>query len=674
MVYFIFSFILLIYFELVGRLFFLRVKKKVSDFSFLIGFVLVMAILYVISWPITAFNGNFYHLVFLYGALFVISLFAIFKNIKNIDFRFNYKLWLVFFVLLAAEAYISYHRTLGDPHGFDTLYYLNTVSFNIGNTELNSLHPHFGTYPNTDVQWITYVFQSYYYFVEVFIWVVSNVLKIIGVRFETEPAFVWIFQILGSMFFIGTSLTCVKEVNCKNKILNVAFILITILFLGNLYYNNVYAFIGNNYRMSVHALATIYLFRYFKNKDKYNLFMCFMLMEGMCAFSSTGTFALIFLLFGLFYALCNEENNLLKYYVVACYVPTLNILVTKLGQKWYIPFVLLVMFGAIWILNDKIIQLFKNKKIKIGSLVVCFVVLYVLSYKVTGKLIDFNAFLNNYSEIADMSFDYFMFTDLRHWLFNILVLGTMFFYLLKNREDKFPIVCWVLILVLYNPLTCTFLNKVNWVYYRTYDIIINNFTIMLFIKYLLNSLNKKYIQNCLIAVVLVISIVLSYIQIPMYYHESFVPDDDYNYIYKIENSELELIDNVRKMISDFGIENPRIINQTFYMPSYIKGEYLFGKEKRYNYSNYDDVSYALYLIFFPHDDAYDNFWPSDAVPDYVNLSEYLKNCDYDILIVNSNSFFYDEDDNYIQLSSYVEECGYAKTEYSTSLYDVFYLN
>ena len=26
-----------------------------------------------------------------------------------------------------------------------------------------------------------------------------------------------------------------------------------------------------------------------------------------------------------------------------------------------------------------------------------------------------------------------------------------------------------------------------------------------------------------------------------------------------------------------------------------------------------------------------------------------------------------------QLSSYVEECGYIKTEYSTSLYDVYYL-
>ena len=664
---------LLVYFELIGRLFFLKAKKEPNSFSFLIGFVLIMAILYVISWPITAFNGNFYHLATLYGSLFLLSLIGIIKNIKKIGFKLNNGIWFIFFVLVIVEIYISYQRTLGTPHGFDVLYYLNTISFNIGNTELNSLHPHFGTYPNTDIQWITYVFQSYYYFIEVFIWLVSNILRTVGIRFETEPAFVWIFQIFGSMFFIGTSLTCVEEIKSKNKILNISFVLLIVLFLGNLYYNNVYAFIGNSYRMSIHALATIYLFRYFKDKDKHNLFMCFMLMEGMCALSSTGTFALIFLLFGLFYALCNEEKNLLKYYVAVCYVPTLNILVTKLGQKWYIPIALLVVFGIIYLLNDTIIGIFKNKKFKVASLLVIFFALFVLSYKITGNIFNFNAFLNNYSEIADMSFDYFMFSDLRHWLFNVLVLGILFYFLIKNKKDKFSIVCWVLILVLYNPFTCTFLNKVNWVYYRTYDIIINNFTIMYFINYLSEDISKNIIQKLFTVYVLAVSIALSCLQIPIYYHESFVPDDDYNYVYKIENSELELIDNIRKMVKDLDLENPRIINQTFYMPSYIKGEYLYGKEKRYNINAYDNISYALYLIFFPHDYAFDNFYPSDANPDYENLKYYLQNCDYDILIVSSNSFFYDKDGNYIQLSTYVQECGYKKSEYSTYLYDVYYL-
>ena len=267
MIYFIVPFLLLIYFEILGRYFFLKIKKEALPFSFLIGFVLTMALLYIISWPITAFNGNFYHLLALYLILFVASVMLIIKDIKNISFKFDIKTYLIFFILLIIEIYISYNRTLGDPHGFDSLYYINTVAFNIGNPELNSLHPHFGTYPNTDVQWITYVFQSYYYFIGVIIWLGQKLFGVVGVSFEIMPAFVWVFQIFGSMFFIGTSITCIKEINNKNKSLNLAYICLVVLFLGNLYYNNVFAFIGNNYRMSIHALATIYLFRYFNDKS-----------------------------------------------------------------------------------------------------------------------------------------------------------------------------------------------------------------------------------------------------------------------------------------------------------------------------------------------------------------------------------------------------------------------
>lgn len=672
MLYFLLPFLLLIYFELIGRLFFLKIKKEPLDFSFVIGLSLVMAILYILSWPITAFNGDFYHLASLYILLFIISIILIIKNIKKISYKFDYKLYILFFVLLAFEIFISYHRTLGDPHGFDTVYYVNTISFNIGNHELNSLHPHFGTYPNTDVQWITYIFQSYYYFIGVFLWGVQNVLKLVGIIFEILPGIVWVFEILQEMFFIATSILCIKEINSKNKLLNISFICLLVLFFGNLYYNNVFGFIGNNFRMPIHALSTIYLFRYFNNKDKTDLFISFMLMLGMCSFASTGTFALIFFLFGLFFALVDSEDNLIKYFVVVCFVPAINILITQFGQKWYIPLLVLILFIGVWYLNDFIIKLFRNNIVKYGTIALATIILMVLSFTITHNLFDFNAFLNNYSEIADMSFDYFMFNDLRHYLFNPLILFAMFYFLIKNRKSKFSILCWILIIVIYNPFTCTFMNKINWVYYRTYDIIINNFTILYFINYFLKE--NENIKKIGTIIVLVVSIVLSCVQIPIYYHETFIPDDDYNPIYKIENSELELIRNVRQMIDDYDIKNPKIINQTFFMGPFIKdASYLFGKEKRYDYQKYDDTTYALYLIFFPHDSAYDNFWPKGDVADYENLKKYLDDCDYDILIVSSNTFFYDDDNQYIQLSTYVEECGYRKSEYSTSQYDVFYL-
>lgn len=285
----------------------------------------------------------------------------------------------------------------------------------------------------------------------------------------------------------------------------------------------------------------------------------------------------IFLIWFVF-ALVDSEDNLIKDYVVVCFVPTVNILITKLGQKWYIPLLVLILFIGVWCLNDFIIKLFRNNKVKYGTIALATLSLMILSFTITHNLFDFNAFFNNYSEIADMSFDYFMFNDLRHYLFNSLVLITVFYYLIKNRKSKFSILCWVLIIVIYNPFTCSFMNKINWVYYRTYDIIINNFTIPYFINYLLEE--SKGVKKIGTIIVLVVSIVLSTIQIPMYYHETFIPDDDYNSIYKIENSELELIRNIRQMIDDYNIKSPKIINQTFFMGPFIKdASYLFGKEK-----------------------------------------------------------------------------------------------
>ena len=403
---------------------------------------------------------------------------------------------------------------------------------------------------------------------------------------------------------------------------------------------------------------------------KNDLFISFILMLGMCGFSSTGTFALVFLLFGLFFALVDYEDNLIKYYVVVCYVPIVNVLITKLGQKWYVPIIVLILFVVLWYLNDFITKLFRNKKLRYATIGLMTLVLFILSFNITHNLFDFYAFTNNYSEIQDMSFDYFMFNDVRHYLFNPLVLFTMFYYLFKNRSSKFSILCWVLIVVIYNPFTCTFMNKINWVYYRTYDIIINNFTILYFINYFLEE--NKAIKKVGTIVVLIVSIALSVIQIPIYYHETFIPDDDYNPIYKIENSELELIRNVRQMINDYDIKNPKIINQTFYMGPYIKNSsYLIGKERRYNYDQYDEVSYNLYLIFFPSD-GWDNFRPQDT-PQYGKVVELLKECDYDILIVD-NGFYTNIDGEYENLSEYICRDGsFTKSEYSTSKYAVIKL-
>ena len=676
MQYFIFPIILLAYFELLGRWIMLKFKRKPFEFSFVLGFAAVMAFMYLFMWPITALNQSFNLLNAACIVAFLGSFVLILKDIKNINYHFSWRYWLVFAVLVGFEVLVSWNRTLGETHGFDTLYYLNMISFNIGNGELNSLHPHFGTYPNTDVQWSTYVFQSFYYFVPVVITWFKQLFGLVGISFETLPAFVWGFQVLLHAIFSATALICVKEINTKNKLLNLTFIILSVLFLNNLYYNNVYGFIGNNYRMCFHALATICLFRYFKTSEHNDFFLFLLIMIGMCGISSTGTFATVFVLFGLFFVLYGKEKNLLKYYAALLYIPVVNILVTKVG----ISFALFAGVGlfclAIYCLNDFILKIYANKYVRYGTIGLIIAILLAGSYFVTGNVLDIKMFFDNYSEIADMSWDYFMFNDIRHYLFNFIVLVPLAYFLWKNPKHPFSIVVFVLALTFFNPFGSAFMNKINWVYYRAYDIIINQYTIMLGLVYLFEHVELKNFAKVGTILVLISSIVLSAIQIPRYYHESFIPYEDFNPIYKIENSELEVIFNVRRMVEDLAIEDPAIITSTFFMPSFIPNStYLFGKEKRYNYAQMDDNSFALYLIFFPVDGIYDNFRPGQT-PDYANTINYLNECNYDILIVDNGLYYHDEmKDTYQPITSLVEADGtYVKSEYSTARYAVYYLD
>lgn len=672
MQYLLFPLLLLIYFEVLGRVILTSLKRKPFDFSFVVGFIFVMAVLYVTCWPITAFNGNFYTLLVLMIIEFLGSLVLIVKQFKNIDWSFDWKLGLAFIVVVLFECYISYNRTLGELHGFDTLYYLNFVNYNIGNPELNSVHPHFGTVPNNEIQQITYVFQSMYYFASVIIFSGRKVLGIIGKTFETLPAYFWTFQVMLHAMLVGTSLTCLKEIKSKNKTFNIAMALLLLLFVGNFYYNNVFGFIGNNWRMSIHAIATLFLFRYFKNNEDIDLYIFYICQLALCGVASTGTFAAVFVLFGLFYTFYRTRKNVLKEYALVLFVPAYNVIVTKLGtdMKWLIATI--VLFIAIYLLNDFIITLFKNKFVRYGSVIVLFLITFIASLLITKNPFNFYAFTNNYSEYADMSWDYFDFKDFRHWIFNPIVLIPSTYYLVKNKEHPFSKMSLLLILIIYNPFCCTFINKINWVYYRTYDIIINQYTLILFSVYLIEDLKKENLKKSLSLVLLACSIVLSVIQIPRVYHETFIPDENYNKLLKIDNRELELIQNVRELIKVHGIKNPRIINQTFLMPSFIQdARNLFGKEKRFNLLEETNSRFQCYHIFFPHDDVYDNYY-FEADIDYANTNFYLEDSGYDILIIDRNSYYQDENGEYKPVTSLVDTDKFLE-EYGTADYGVYYL-
>ena len=676
MQYLLYPLLLIIYFEVIGRWILYKFDKDVHPFSFVVGFIGLMGIMFITLWPITVFNQSFYMLLCAFIFINLLLAVQIIKDLKNINFKLDIKLWILLFVLVVFQCIISANRSLGEVHGFDTLYYLNMVDFNIGNTELNSLHPHFGTYPNLDIQWHTYIYQSFYYFIAIIIYIFRYLLSFIGMSFDTLPAFIWGMQILLNFIIVGTGLICVDKLKIKNKVLNISFTILIILFIGNLYYNNSFGFIGNNYRMSIHAISTIFLIDYLK-EYKIKDFWLFILMQfGLCAVASTGTFALIFILFGMFFVLYNKEKNLLKYYALIVYLPITTILVTKFYVKPWIFVVTFILCAVVYFLNDYILKLYHNKYLRIGTIIAILLILMVGSTILSGDIISIEMFFNNYSEYADMSWDYFDFFDLRHYIFNLIVLIPLMFYLYKERKNNLAIIFIILIVTFFNPLASYFMNTLNWVYYRAYDIIINQFTICLFVYFMYQNIAKITYKKVFTIIVFVASCFMALTQIPLYFHESFKVSDSMDMIHKIDKEELEVIRNVKEMIKDYDIKEPKIITSTFYMASYIDNSiYLFGKEKRFNSFYQDESANELYKIFFPVDHIYDNFRPSEK-PDYQNCLKYLNNTNYNILVVDNGLYYKDEIKNeHLPLTNLIEsDKTYVKSEYSTSKYAVYLLN
>ena len=670
MYYLFLAFPLLIYFELLGRLFFFYIKKEKLEFNFIMGFCLLIAFLYIVGWPISVYGLASIYYVILVSFFIVISIILIIKNIKKLDFKFNKFLWIVFFICLIVSIIISFNRTLGDPHGFDALFYINFIGYNVDTPALNNVHPLFGSIPNTYYEkTITYAFQSYNYFVSAFIYLLKCFGSLIHVNIETLPTYVWTFQIILSAFYIGSSIEVIKHINSKNELFNIGAFILLVFFMGNFYYNNCFGFIGCNYRMPIHTIATIYLIDYLKNNEKKDLFLFMILMLSMCGFSSTGTFAFVFILFALFFVLVNKEDSLLKYYAIALLIPVLNILVIKINSSFITVLITLVLMTTIFLLNKPVTKLFRNNTVKITTICLITLVLICISiffYTEDGNIFKF--FFDNYSEIQDMSWDYFMFNDIRHYIFNSIVLIPLIYYLIKYRHTKLAMIFIILIVTVFNPLSANFINKINWVYYRTYDLVINQYTIIYFLYIFMKDLK---LDKILPVGLIICSIILSAIQIPRYYHYQFKPDKDYNPYYKIQNSELELIWNLQKLVKENNIEHPKIANPTFYINTFINNsECLIAKEKTYNYEDPNFNNYGLYTIMFPTD-GWDNFKPEGIV--YNDALAYIDNSDYNILVIDYNNYinWFGE---YYSLSELIEKHGYIKSKYSTLNYAVFLID
>ena len=634
MIYFIIPVLMIIYFELLGRWISLKFKRTMHIY-FPIGFLFATAIIYP-SLLITINNLSFYLILVLYVSLFIVSVVLIVKDIKKIDRSINMIDILLILLIGSILTYYSYNTSLGNLHGFDSLYYINFTVNNIGKHVMNSS----GVYLNGPLEesLTYYTGQTYYYFAGVVLYIFGKFCALFKIEYFYETAFIWVFQIIFD--FLYSSIILEAAHRTKNKTISFVSVLLLVFMLGKVYFNNVYGFFGNSLLLISISYMTLFLYDYFNNKEKKDRYFVYILLISGCALSSSGIFILLFSLIALFFFEYNTKN-LYKEYAIVCTFPLINAFNME-RYSWFIIYGIPALVFIILYFGNDFFSKSINKKVTRAIFVLLFIGIFIASRFYSEGLFDFSGLLNNSSQSSDMTLDYFSLSkeltlENIYKVFVLLLIPVSLFTERKNNLYEFFI---LLIILFFNPFNCNLFNHFISVYYRAYSIIVNPFVLILSFDLVFNRVSNNAIKYgiCTFAVIFIV-FYIDFIN-PIYYHYEHKPSNDYNYIYKMDNDKIDVIRELKSEIINYDNKNPYIITGNLLTQGMINNaRYIYGRT--YLQPDYwTNSDRKLFEIFYP------SAYLGDVVsknPNYDNMLEYIVNAKVDYIVVDKREEYYDKE-------------------------------
>lgn len=669
MQYFILPFILIAYFEVLGQSVYELIGVRKDIFNFLFGYVIVIFICYITTSLLTALDCSFYLIEIIYLTFFVSSLVLVYKQGRKLRITFRLSHFLLLLIPFSILICFSLNTTLGDLNGFDSTHYMNMVT---GNVKLNALNRN-SVYFGTDFKDISnqYTFQSFYYFASVILYITKVIFNIAGIEFFISHGYIWCFQLIFYLSLFALIINTLSKYFSKKFFIHIVYIFLFTFTYGKVYFASVYGFYGNTIRTIFVAFAIFHLIEYFDNKNKKEKSIFAISMLAACGTSSSAVFMIFFIYFAFFFFEIDNNDVLFKEYAIILFVPLLNLLAVVLNGVAYSVIISIFVTLFLYCGNDILVFIIRKYKLKYPLLILSFLLMLVLSYSVTHDIFDFTAFLKNGSEYYDMTFDYFDYNIGNNStnIYKIVSLSSLVLYLFTNHKSTYARIIYILILVFFNPFCCSFLNEINVVYYRAYELILNPFTVIMFTSLIFAKLNYRILYNFYCIFIVSMLFLFGDIIHPSYWHESFIPPKDYNRIYKMTNEELNIIREVNALSIYEGIDEPKIITPNLLTQSMIpSGTYIYGRV--YKINNHWNVSEkALYDIFWPVIHFGDARQPEN--PDYDNMCKYINDADIDFIVQPKATEYYDEEqDIWYSLTYKIDECG-TYAFYDTDNYSVY---
>lgn len=628
-----------------------------DDFQIPIGFVFYLFILQLSYYPI-----QFYQLSSKWIMLFssLITLFFVGYGVKNWKKSFKALLkkeylWIV--VSTAVFCFVFYRISIAMDFS-DSSVYLNYIAQNIDIDHLNCFDFWTGKYQQPNE--VFYIYQGYYHFGSFLCWLTNILTNLFHVTGYVSNLVIcaWGLGILYSVVSSVFALEIVHHFKIPNKLLRNSLI-IFLLFYFNYYYWRVgYAFYGNTFRTLFVGMMIYYLFRKFSCKEEISTWVFSAILGAGLASSSS----FLFIVFDVIYVL------MAYYYVVLkeSSFKTLSVLVFPMvlytiGVVGYYSMILahiilLVVVAYYYGMNsflNKWIQYADNFLLKFGKILL--LVLVPLGLIVFSWILCRNPYyLSNYAHYLENHAEYDMVIDpfgrfdnnferifmLIQWFGLILVC----WHNIKKKKYFIPFLLLGCLLIFLNPLTTPAIAKLyaDFVYYRAFDILFNQFTLVIYVLAIANCVKKNTVINLALCAAMLILTIGMHTPILIgedgyssYYYLNKLASSE-NSLFKIEKEDYTVMTLLMESVLMESDEQLTVISHAQGLKTFFPNVYqIFSRRQIFDVSS--RVNEEFYQLSRNH-----YSWEEKQDENYSKSCDYIKEYDVDIAIIQyKNNFEFD---------------------------------
>lgn len=522
-------------------------KIKSCFFLMPVGFFVLVVLLQIGYYPLEFLNiGNKYFHMYTV-IIFLLIIMLSFSNRKKVQSLLQeslkkYKFWILlaflFFILMALYSSIDLSLMNSDVN-----YYAELINQGVISNEVRQ-----GISP-------MYCNQGYYRFLSSFQYLLMK-FNVLNENINSYIILTWLSS--GISIFFQSSITiflCEKITEISkskiNKLIYIFTMISITLFNTWVIWSPSY---GNTFRRIVLICIIFYMYEWIKEKNQYYVILLCILFQAYISFTSTGLFLGGMLLFSfIVYCAIHKIKGIFPLFVILIF--PLLFFATFIKPVLIIPalilyplLVFLLKFSS-WI-EEKLFSYYK-------PIIIVVVILFsIISIFFTNLEMQSFFFVPSHDLVYDLvSFDGLV-KIIFSFAFWSLLLSPFVFERKRNMSLSW-VIAIVTILVFFNPLVFSFVYTylTNEVYWRITDLIFNPIIILLFI-YICEKTDSK-IYKIFISISL---IVLSICNLNLMFSKmQFNFTSDYNRIYHIDESELELIRNFEQYLTVNGEEKDEIV-------------------------------------------------------------------------------------------------------------------